>query len=405
MKCDTNLYRWELNSNPMKTVYQGLASRSSLASLTIRFPALRIPRPTALIPAIPTLKYLHLIHLDPLCYNDDPSLLLLHAKQLDTLKLEWNPRMRRERELSINLQSYFGRCMAAKYRLPLKHFAMKNLYSRKDMAMGSAVSATSLESISIINCMDSKDPLTIFADSTWMSHDDAQEDYPRFKRMRLDRIDENQRQMGNFEALEEIFIINRDPPHSAETPSTNSTSSDNSSPKTPNAAETPKLTVSIASGFLAHISSQHGKCLTKLLLSDRWCLNQDTLIKLFEECPHLEELGVAVHNDFEMLEDLMTHAPKLRALRILMHPEDPMYAAMHERDIEIHCVGIGSRTAGKECDNLRWLGIGDLYFEFGGVIQVKDPKTKGMRPLRIVKPVSWETIKHVDIFGQDTLEL
>ena len=112
----------------MKTVYQGIASRSSLATLKIHFPSSRIPRPSIVIPGIPSLKYLHLANLDPLCYNDDVSVLIAEAENLETLKLHWSPRMRQEREPSINMSTYFGRIAASPRKLNLENFSMANLF-------------------------------------------------------------------------------------------------------------------------------------------------------------------------------------------------------------------------------------------------------------------------------------
>lgn len=66
--------------------------------------------------------------IDPLCYPDDISMLLLGSKKLEDLRLHFSPRMRREAECSLNLDTFFGRCLRAGYSIPLKHLGMQNFY-------------------------------------------------------------------------------------------------------------------------------------------------------------------------------------------------------------------------------------------------------------------------------------
>lgn len=59
---------WELNTKPLKTVYQGLATHNTLTRLTIKFPNSRVPRPSVMIPPIPSLRVFKATDIDPLCY-------------------------------------------------------------------------------------------------------------------------------------------------------------------------------------------------------------------------------------------------------------------------------------------------------------------------------------------------
>lgn len=68
-------------------VYHGLAARPSSTSLTMKFPDLCIAKPYTVIPPMPTLRGLNVSNIDPLCYPDDISLLLLHSRKLEDLKL------------------------------------------------------------------------------------------------------------------------------------------------------------------------------------------------------------------------------------------------------------------------------------------------------------------------------
>lgn len=407
-------FHWELNSSPMKTVYQGLSMRVTLTSLTLKFPSSRIPRPTTTIPGIPSLRYLHLIGMDPLCYNDDASLLPLEAKKLETLKLEWSPRMRREREPSVLLSLLFGRCYEAGYKMTAKHFGMKNLFARKEAIIDSIFDMERIESLSTINCMDPNEPGTIFVDRTWMMSSKPNEIFPKMKKIRIDRLDERRAEpLTIFENLEEIYLINRNPRADPLSASTGSVATLNgvSAPASPNTpltpvnSDLPKQLISIGSEYLAAISSRHGKTLKKLLLSDRWSLSAEVLKNLLIECPHVEQLGVAIDKDFSPLDDLQEVSPNLKALRILIRPDSPIWQTMKDIDIDTHCFGIGANTAKPEFDNFKWFGMGDWYFHLGDVRQVRDPKTGTPKLVRVVTPVDWDTIKHVEIWGQDTLDL
>lgn len=57
---------WELETKMLKTVYDGLALRPTLKSLTLRFPSQRIARPVVRIPSMPNLEYLKVTDIDPL---------------------------------------------------------------------------------------------------------------------------------------------------------------------------------------------------------------------------------------------------------------------------------------------------------------------------------------------------
>lgn len=119
---------WDLDCKPLKTLYQGLAGHESLTSLTLKFPSTREPRPSVMIPPMANLRKFKAIQIDPLCYPDDISMLLFGSKKLEDLRLNFSPRMRQDAECSLNLDTYFGRCLRGNYEIPLKHFAVQNFY-------------------------------------------------------------------------------------------------------------------------------------------------------------------------------------------------------------------------------------------------------------------------------------
>jgi hypothetical protein len=160
---------WELNTKPLQTIYQGIMAKPTLTSLTLRCQTKRIPRPTTVIPPLPNLITLVVYDIDPLCYPDDFSLVLVTAHKLENLKLHWNPRMRESGEESVNLTNYFGRCLAAKHAIPLKRMAMYNLFARNTgEGFENCTNHSLVQELTIVNCMGSSgDPITVFMDNTW----------------------------------------------------------------------------------------------------------------------------------------------------------------------------------------------------------------------------------------------
>lgn len=121
-------FSWQLDGKPLKTLYQGLAAHRTLTSLSIKFPSGREPRPSVMIPPMMNLRKFKATDIDPLCYPDDISMLLFGSKKLEDLRLHFSPRMRREAECSLSLDTYFGRCLRGNYSIKLKHLGMQNFY-------------------------------------------------------------------------------------------------------------------------------------------------------------------------------------------------------------------------------------------------------------------------------------
>jgi hypothetical protein len=423
----------------MNTIYQGLATRTSLTSLTLKYPSIRIARPTVIIPAMPNLTYLHLINLDPLCYPDDPSVLLLNCRKLEELKLEWSPRMRKEKEPSVSLHTYFGRLIAASTKLPVKRISLKNMFARNNNELQQTIDPTTIESATIINCIDPDDAGTVYNDETWLLQSRANfaPTYSNFKRLRIDRLDRHgAAPLGEFGCFTEIYFVNRgpelkdasrlqSPPSEESAPLENRANLDRGAsivyeatlalgetpPKslespastTSPGKESPSCQVAHASSFLASITSRHGSTLTRLLLSDRWHLSREVVRNLVSSCPKLEQLGLALDsNDFELLRDVMLLCPKLHALRALIRADEPVYHLVASLESRFHVEAIGRETWRDQYRNLRWLGVGPTYFELGKVV---GSGTEQQPYMRLVRPVSWEEIKHVHIFGMDTLDI
>lgn len=411
-------FAWELNSKPLSTVYQGLLNKHSLTSLTLRCQTLRIPRPTTVIPPLPHLTTLVMYDIDPLCYPDDISLLLLTSKKLENLKLHWNPRMRDTGEESINLMGLFGRCLAAKVQIKLKRFAMYNLYTRffgdgLDYVLDSHV----IEEITMINSLGSSDPMTVFLNDTWKLKSTTP--IPKnLKMMRLDVVDkENVAMLRKFSSLERLYIVTN-----ARSRAHTKPNSVVGTPTTPSIATPDTSTVpdsqsrNIGSEFLAVIQSNH-TTMRHLLLSDTWQLADDALFRLCQLCPNLEQLGFSCSiPPLESLRQLISLIPKVWAMRILVRSGSELAEKVESIGPEMHEFILSTELWRPEYSGLKYIGFGNkLAWKLG---QVKFPSqennpvngqhntlnAKIAGPYRILQRLEREDLKHIEIWGMDSTE-
>jgi hypothetical protein len=429
----------------MKTIYQGLASRTSLRHLKIEFPIDRTPKPSSLIPAMPRLKYLHLTNLDPLCYNDDVSLLLSEAKELEILKLHWNPRMRTEREPSVNLQSYFGRVISSKRTLKLKEIAMANMFCRNESEFGESISFARVSTLTFFNCMNQDDPATIFTDRTW----DVQRSPPELVREQLKsvKVIRSDRAGSGFSRvvrllsdLEEIYLVTHQqcPSDVSNVESPGADQSSNGSVKqhptvsvTPvegsngliyPQATTPLSPVSsnsppwhnpilkakhvvVASDYIAAIVSHHALTLKKLLMPSFWSLGRDVMLHLVTSCPNLEQLAISVDDpSFEIIRTCVRAAPKLEALQLLFPPGSVSpWRDMAAPQIRMHQEVLMLECRKEEYNNIRWLGLGDQTFELCGM-RANTGGPGYRRDVRHVHPDD-QRLKRVEIFGLNNMDI
>jgi hypothetical protein len=416
----------------MKTIYQGLTTQTSLTSLKIQFPLDRIPRPSHLIPAIPRLKYLHLANLDPLCNNDDVSLLLYEAQELEVLKMHWNPRMRAEREPSVNLQSYFGRLISSPRLLKIKELAMANLFSKNELELRQSLSFERLRVLTFINSMNQDNPATIFTDRSWdvrsASPEQLRVNLSKVKVIRSDRAGTGfSRVVSILSDLEEIYLLN--PPQcpnessASDSPATESsangsktaptTPSENGAIRQPSTPLSPITTnspswknptlkakhVVFASDYIAAIVSGHAQTLTKLLLPMPWSLGAELALHLVTSCPNLSQLALGLEDPASLLtvRRLVAAAPKLYALRILVTSERNPWKDMGEAETKMHAEVMSYETSKHAYDGLRW-------FELGGAVVELRGMAGGRRIVNPVKPND-ARLRSVEIFGLDSMEI
>ncbi|KAI4621297.1 uncharacterized protein J4E87_006925 [Alternaria ethzedia] len=423
-------FAWELSTPPLYTVYQGIAARTTLVSLTLRCQTKRIPRPTTIIPPLPNLTTLIVYDIDPLCYPDDISLLLLGSKKLEHLTLHWSPRMRAVGEESISLHSLFGRCMSAKYSIPLKHLGIYNIYTRfSDDGFHHVIRPDTNTELTLINAMGSSDPMTVFADDSWRIHSNHPTPH-NLKVMRTDNTDkESAVMLGKFKGMERFYIVSnrrgKDSPRTtsaAATPTTPST-------MTPgvigvsSASSTPKHTNeqrcrSIGSEFIAAIQTNHNHSIRHLLLSDRWVLSDDALFRLCQTCSNLEQVGFACSvPPLESLRQVFALVPKLWAVRFLFRPSSDTSEAPYQiTDAEMHAFAIGTEFWRPEYKNIKYVGYGDsIVLKLGDVYypskkestpntQDNSMNAKRAGPIRKVTVVRREDVNHIEIWGKDTTE-
>ncbi|KAF2643718.1 hypothetical protein P280DRAFT_487666 [Massarina eburnea CBS 473.64] len=421
-------FAWELGTKPLQTVYEGLMHKSNLTTLTLRCPSRRIPRPTTVVPPLPNLKTLIVYDIDPLCYPDNISLLLLTSKKLENLKLHWHPRMRETGEESVNLLNYFGRCIAAKHRVPIKRLAFYNLYARNQGdGFETVMDNSRMMEVHIINSMGSADPMNVFLDNTWKINGNQPVPH-NLKVMRIDTTDkEHVRMMYKFSGLEQLSSMAPTPtsPSNTTTPATvngvsapsgNGATASGSAAATNGTPITESQCKSLAGEYLAVIQSNH-RTMRYLLLSDRWQLSPSALFKLCQSCPNLEQLGFACNiPPLESLRQIIALCPKLWAIRLLVQPGSPLAEQVESLDSEIHQFMFTRELWRPEYLRIKYFGLGDVVFKLGGVITgqlpagaadgegEKEINGKKLGPLRRMERVDRSALEGVEIWGMDNVE-
>ncbi|KAF2733893.1 hypothetical protein EJ04DRAFT_535219 [Polyplosphaeria fusca] len=415
-------FHWELNTKPLQTVYQGIMGKPALTSLTLRCPTTRIPRPTTLIPPLPNLQTLVVYNMDPLCYPDDISLLLATSTRLENLMMHWSPRMRESGEESVNLMNYFGRAYAAQRSLPMKRFAIYNLYTRNQgEGMDDTLDTSKFEELTVINSMGTSDPITVFLDDTWRLNS-SRKIPTNLKSFRGDVIDKELVQMlSQFKGLERLYLLDRvrssKPSSTTTTPSTPSTNTP--SCMASGATGTPVTEYqckSLAGDYLAVIESNH-RTMRHLLLSDQWQLSDDTLFRLCQMCPNLEQLGFSTAvPPLRSFRQILHMIPKLWALRFLVRPGSDLDEKLNNAEDDMHVFALATELWRPEYANLRYVGLGDnMIWKCGEIIypSKKPPMTPGQEnsmnsrrhgPMRRLIKMDRESVKHIEIWGLDSLE-
>ena len=415
----------------LPTIWQGLSQNPTIKRLTVRFPNKRDPRPMTVAPAIPTLTHLFVHDIDPLCYADDISLLLLGCKQLRHLKMHWSPRMRECNEPSIHPAAYFGRLEAADYMMQLETIAICNFFAYNNEHCGSIFNPSLTRSITLLNSTSSlgDSGSTAFMDrDQWRAGPDCI--MPHLKSIRVDKISRTQCEaLGYFAGLESLYLVG---PQARATTSTSNGNSPTTLPRSPESAgnsyspsstDTPTI-LALKEAYLSMITSTHGPTLKNLLLLPQWRLTEDDFALLVRSCPNLEQLAMGIdYPNFNQLRLLIPFLGKLTCVRLLSNPDDPVFVDKMRQlnETNAHVEKIGEETANRRWPVLRYIELGcdDLIFEIGTRYRIdtddddgdvkggwQDPAVdKGGVWRRPVKKVERGKVAHLAIWEMDSLDI
>lgn len=390
----------------LPTMWRGLANKFTLTGLTVRFPSQRHGRPVALVPPMPNLKSLKLYDIDPLCYADDVSLLLLEAKKLEELILVWSPRMRDAREPSISLDSFFTKLIAAPHTLPVKRIAIKNLYTINKILVRNIFDCTSMEEVAFINSIEGSgdDSMSAFLDISWRRS--KADHMPNLKSIRLDKVARQQLEyFREIKALERVYLIG--PKTALKEPGSVSTVLPNSPPPTgTNSPNHDCSTKCLKDEYLETLAKYHGKSLRHLLLMPQWRLTADNITLIVSHCPNLEQLGLGV--EFANLDSLRLFIPflqNLTTLRLLINPEDRSFEEKMRIVNNEDCV---ETRENKMLGKLEWLEVAGTLFEVEkrGLQQHGGEATTNGNEVEVRRSRLWTrpsgAADHVEIFGLDS---
>lgn len=386
----------------LPTVWQGLG-QSAITDLIIRFPSTRDPKPIALAPPIPNLRSLRIYDIDPLCYADDISLLLLESKKLKELSMCWNPRMREAREPSVFMNTYLGRILSSPYRLVLKSITFKNLYTHNTGGCKDIFDFSTVEELTFIESVGGlgDEGETGFLDPTYRA--DGGIDLHSLRMIRIDKVSKLQCAFMNMiTGLEKVYLIGpvKKNGNGISTPLPNSPASSAS-------ASSDCTVASLKDQYIEALTKNHGSTLRHLLLIPQWRLDSDDIAKIVKNCPNLEQLGVGVEfNQLNNLRLLVPFLPKLTALRLLANPDDPAFGnKMRELDKSgLHQEKIGNHSVNQASGPMRWIELSGLVYHIGRTEYYTDEDGRSSYR-RLVTKKEQADVQNIDIWAMDSTDV
>ena len=391
-------FSWELDCKPLKTLYQGLSAHVTLTSLTIKFPNSRSPRPSVIIPPMTNLRAFRAIDIDPLCYPDDISVLLLNSKKLEDLRLHFSPRMRREAESSLSIDTYFGRCRMANYKLKLKHFGMQNFYGSNTQGVANIVDHDTCKSIAFLDMFGGVkgNSANIFLDDTWK---DIPKDFKTdFRSTRANEpASQHVQMLSHSSGMERLYFVGTQHSKVCSPDSMEGLATPDGSPPDSDAA-------ALGKQYIYALTRYHGNSLKHLLLSDQWHLDQEDIGDIVRYCPNLEQLGLAVNqpSHLDTVRLLLPFLKNLRALRLL--GTEALTTRCNEQEPGTELVNMGIWMEKLDSPHMRWISISDHVFHIGSTVPVLQ-EDGGVQLMREVTNITWEDAKDVEIFGLDVLDI
>ena len=372
-----------------------------------------------MVPPIPNLSTLRVTNIDPLCYPDDISELIYGSKQLRHLQLHFNPRMRNAREPSTSVHAYFGRSLAAGYKIPLQSLAFQNLYAAKHDQIVNTLLDDTLEDVTLINsAIGTGDAADYgFVDHIWQMTPPEPTNYLRT--IRGDKISRIFAELlGKFRGLEKYYLVTgRVTRPRAYVESMAMTPKSNVSEGSGNGcagvtSEGPQSAgdvhgVALGNRYLDNICKFHGESLRHLLLMPQWRLNTEKLTRLVHSCPNLEQLGFGMEKHlWDVFRLLLPFLKKLYAFRSLDYADSwALSDHVAECGDEEQFAIIGHEVVKWDYQHLRWVGLGEAVFEIlEGDVEVEG-KDGVMEKRKEVRRRELQAVKGVEIWSMDRLEI
>ena len=375
------------------------------------------------------LRVLTVTDMDPLCYPDDIAMILFGSPKLDTLKLHWSPRMRDAGEPSTQLHSLFRHHIAIKKKLKLRHLGFYNLFALTNPEINAIFefsclqSATMLNAFGVDDAQGSQSSLAAFLDSSWAR---APTDLDNLKSIRHDKMSKHfANHLSDVCGLEKIYLVNaRHIPsnNGHQPPSPTSASTSSSNPSSYPASATRTLTRAASDNAVRDlcldvIMSNHGPTLKHLILPDRWPLPNKLVARLFNACPNITQLALALEfkDGFAGMRMLLPFLKNIRAVRVMI-PTAGLESQENVKDLECavnseddeHEDHIGRELAGDEFPHLKYVGMGWKVWEIEGLYEklvVNEDGQEEMVVRRKSKRVSRDAVKDVEIWKMDSLDV
>ncbi|KAF2718100.1 hypothetical protein K431DRAFT_322657 [Polychaeton citri CBS 116435] len=396
-------FSWELDCKPLKTLYQGLAGKNTLTTLRLRFPSSKDPRPGVVIPPLPNLRAFSAYDIDPLCYPDDISLMLLHSRKLTDLRLHFSPRMRQAAEPTLSLESYFGRCIVAGYKIKCKHFALQNFFGPNLIGLDSCFDIEQCHSTTFFDTFGGTlgSARNKFIDDTWAMLKGDEQFY--FKTIRCNEIaPQHVSLLSRSSGLERIYFVNNRDCTPYSTPASAGENGDPIFPS-PTPSGDRESVVSLGKDYLYALTRNHGTTMKHMLLKHQWALSIEDLGDIIRYCPNLEQLGVSLSLDTSgVLKLLMPFLTQLKSVRILENEWLSEWRRTFGQQGMMEMMSYDLLRMGET--KIKHISVGDVVYEI----------TKGEMPLnrngetvmgRELIEVDRKEVQHIEIWGMDSLDI
>ena len=315
--------------------------------------------------------------------------------------------MRREAEPSISLQNYFGKCVKAGYRLPLRYLAMQNFYGANDGQLIAAFDPTLLKECHFIDVFGGHQGAAsnVFIDDTWRDIPDDM--HGKWTIHRTNELAEQHvKILQSFHGLEELYFVG----NGAQGPAL--AENECVSPKSSVSASTPRPSlnvdhVGLGRSYLHAITINHGATLKILLLSDQCGVEPEEMASLVRCCPNLAQLGLALSGTtHEIFGFLVPFLPKLYALRVLANAWLTQSLEEHrlKQTWEEQLDDMGRMIYKSGPSTLRWVGVGHEILRVGSPNHYKYENGTSEWGNK-VHPATLQEVSHLRVWGWDNHEI